>query len=70
MNKFWNFSSGDEGERTLRLDGAISEETWWNDEVTPAAFRAELNSGKGNVTVWINSPGGDVFAAHSVYIKS
>ena len=67
MRKFWNFSSGDEGERTLRLDGAISDETWWGDEMTPAAFRAELNSGEGDVTVWINSPGGDVFAAAQIY---
>jgi ATP-dependent Clp protease protease subunit len=68
MNKFWNFTpESDSGERTLRLDGAISDETWWGDEVTPAAFRAELVSGKGNVTVWINSPGGDVFAAAQIY---
>jgi ATP-dependent Clp protease protease subunit len=67
MNRFWNFTSEDTGERTLRLDGAISDETWWGDEVTPAAFRAELASGKGNVTVWINSPGGDVFAAAQIY---
>jgi ATP-dependent Clp protease protease subunit len=64
---FWNFMPGENGERTLRLDGAISEETWWGDEVTPAAFRAELDSGKGDITVWINSPGGDVFAAAQIY---
>jgi len=58
---------GENGERTLRLDGAISEETWWGDEVTPAAFKAELSAGNGNITVWINSPGGDVFAAAQIY---
>jgi ATP-dependent Clp protease protease subunit len=26
-----------------------------------------LNSGKGNITLWINSPGGDVFAAAQIY---
>lgn len=67
MNKFWNFSSGDGGERVLRLDGTISDETWWGDEVTPAAFQSELLSGSGDVTVWINSPGGDVFAAAQIY---
>lgn len=51
----------------MRLDGVISEETWWGDEVTPAAFRAELLSGSGDVTIWINSPGGDVFAAARIY---
>jgi ATP-dependent Clp protease protease subunit len=65
VNRFWNFSSSD-GERTLRLEGPISDETWWGDEVTPAAFRAELDAGQGNITVWINSPGGDVFAAAEI----
>ena len=67
MNKFWNFTNGENGERTLRLDGAISEDTWWGDEVTPAAFKAELAAGGGDITVWINSPGGDVFAAAQIY---
>jgi len=66
MNKFWNFDTGD-GERILRLDGAIAESTWWGDELTPAAFKRELYSGTGDVTVWINSPGGDVFAASQIY---
>ena len=26
-----------------------------------------MNSGKGNITLWINSPGGDVFAASQIY---
>jgi len=67
MNKFWNFTQGENGERTLRLDGAISEETWWGDEITPAAFKKELAAGSGDITVWINSPGGDVFAAAQIY---
>lgn len=66
MNKFWNFTESD-GEREFFLEGAISDETWWGDEVTPAAFKAELSSSKGNITVWINSPGGDVFAASEIY---
>jgi len=65
MNKFWNFLGGDE--RVLRLDGAISDETWWGDEITPDIFRRELMSGSGDITVWINSPGGDVFAAAQIY---
>jgi ATP-dependent Clp protease protease subunit len=35
--------------------------------VTPKLFRDELMTGSGNVTVWINSPGGDVFAAAQIY---
>jgi ATP-dependent Clp protease protease subunit len=66
VKKFWNFIDTDT-ERVLRLNGAISEETWWGDEITPAAFREELFSGSGDVVVWINSPGGDVFAAAQIF---
>ena len=66
MNKFWNFKE-DGGQRTLRLEGPISDETWWGDEVTPAAFKADLHAGKGDICVWIHSPGGDVFAAAQIY---
>ena len=67
--KFWNWvkNEGELEERTLFLDGMISDETWFGDEVTPKMFGSELNSGKGNITVWINSPGGDVFAAAQIY---
>ena len=66
--KFWNWVKNDaEGERTLVLDGEISDETWYGDEVTPKLFEKELNAGTGNVTVWINSPGGCVFAAAQIY---
>jgi len=67
MNKFWNFSNGEGGVRTLRFDGIIAKETWWGDEITPAAFRAELFAGDGDVIVYINSPGGDCIAASQIY---
>lgn len=65
--RFWNFIREETGERTLRLDGAISTETWLDDGITPQEFRAELNSGEGDITVWVNSPGGDCFAATAIY---
>ena len=66
MNKFWNFT--DEGEvRTLHLCGAIADESWFDDDVTPKAFRSELEAGKGDIVVWINSPGGDCVAAAQIY---
>lgn len=37
------------------------------DEATPKAFREELEAGEGDITVWINSPGGNVFAAAEIY---
>ena len=66
IKKFWNWVEGGD-ERTLYLDGAIAEESWYGDEVTPKAFKTELLSGKGDITVWINSPGGDVIAASQIY---
>ena len=69
MKKFWNWVRNEmsEGERTLYLNGPIAEETWWGDEVTPKIFKDELFTGTGDITVWINSPGGDVFAAAQIY---
>lgn len=64
--KFWNWVKNEEG-RTLFLNGEISDETWFGDEVTPKIFKGELESGRGDITVWINSPGGDVFAAAQIY---
>ena len=65
-NKFWNFIDED-GERVLRLEGPIDEDNFWGDEITPQKFREELEAEEGNLTVWINSPGGSVFAAASIY---
>lgn len=66
--KFWNWVRNEaEEERTLVLNGQISDETWFGDEVTPKLFQKELDAGTGNITVWINSPGGDVFAAAQIY---
>lgn len=66
--KFWNWvkNEGDET-RTLYLSGEISDETWFGDEVTPRLFKDELMTGSGDITLWINSPGGDVFAAAQIY---
>ena len=64
--KFWNWSEN-EDERVLRIDGVIAEESWLDDEITPKQFKSELMSGSGDITLWINSPGGDVFAASQIY---
>ena len=66
--KFWSWVRNEaEEERILVLNGEISDETWYGDEVTLELFRKELDVGTGNITVWINSPGGDVFAAVQIY---
>ena len=76
MKKFWNWKNktitnqeteAKSEERILFLNGTIAEESWFDDEVTPALFKDELNSGEGDITVWINSPGGDCIAAAQIY---
>ena len=67
MKKFWNWIRDDGGGRVLRLEGPIDEDSFWGDEITPGDFRDELEAEDGDVTVWINSPGGNVFAAAEIY---
>lgn len=77
MKRFWNWLApgtiensdldSDADERVLRINGAIAEESWLDDDVTPAVFASELNAGSGPVTIWLNSPGGDVVAAARIY---
>ena len=67
MKKFWNWIRNDDGERILRLEGPIDEDDFWGDGVTPKAFRDELEAEEGDVTVWINSPGGNVFCSAEIY---
>ncbi len=76
MKKFWNWKNKtvtnqetmeQTQERTLFLNGTIAEDSWFDDDVTPQIFKDELNAGKGDITVWINSPGGDCVAAAQIY---
>ena len=67
MRKFWSWIRDDGGSRVLRLDGPIDEESLWSDGVTPKAFRDDLYAENGDVTIFIRSPGGNVFAAAEIY---
>ena len=73
MKKFWNWKTIQVNnqetmtERTLYLNGTIAEESWYEDDVTPKLFKDELMSGTGDITVFINSPGGDCVAAAQIY---
>lgn len=51
----------------LEFYGTIAEEPWFDDDITPKMFREELFAGKGPITIWINSPGGDCNAASQIY---
>ena len=65
--KFWNWIHDDSGGRVLRLEGPIDSESFWGDEITPQMFRDELYAEEGDITLWVNSPGGNVFAAAEIY---
>ena len=75
MKKFWNWKkkavnleSGQEAEeRILFMNGVIAEDSWFDDDVTPALFKDELNAGTGDITLWINGPGGDCVAAAQIF---
>lgn len=75
MRRFWNWLTPEphntdpdaDAVRVLRISGTIAEESWFDDDITPAIFAAELNAGSGPVTIWLNSPGGDVVAAAQIY---
>ena len=65
---FWRFNDQVKNEAEpieLYFEGPISEYTWWGDEVTPESFRNELFTKGGGrpVTMYVNSPGGEVIAA-------
>ena len=65
MRRFWNWLTPEphntdpdaSSVRVLRISGTIAEESWFDDDITPAIFAAELNAGSGPVTIWLNSPG-------------
>lgn len=74
MRRFWNWldpePNGDPDAtsvRVLRINGQIADESWFDDDITPSLFAQELNAGSGPVTIWLNSPGGDVVAAAQIY---
>lgn len=72
MKKFWKWTNQAQTEtaateRVLHLNGTIAEESWFDDDVTPQLFKDELFAGDGDITVWINSPGGDCVAAAQIY---
>ena len=73
---FWNFKNSEENEEEidLRIDGDIAmDDDFWSmlfgiENVTPKGFMAELAQYKGkDINVWVNSFGGDVYAASRIY---
>ena len=72
--RFWNFTKTEE-ERVLYISGEIVDGEDEDNEddneekikSTADIFRDELYSGEGNISVWINSPGGDMVTGAQIY---
>lgn len=69
--KFWAISNLANSEAEIKLYGPIASGRSWfdnGDSVTANDFIKDLESfGGKDLTVRINSPGGDVFAAHAIH---
>lgn len=63
--RFWNLETGEQN--VLEIMHEIDSADWWGDSVTPEAFRGALSQCSGELSVLINSPGGDTFAAADIY---
>jgi ATP-dependent Clp protease protease subunit len=75
MPKYWNFIKNQAEEIELHIEGEIIDDDWaWIYDwfgipcASKNKFRTELEQFKGqDITVWIDSWGGDVFAAAGIY---
>lgn len=71
MKRFWEIKAREGAPDTgiMQLYGEISDSSWYGDEVTPKQVVGELEA-LGEIRqldVYINSPGGDVFAGLAIY---
>lgn len=71
MNKFWQVQNKVNGNNEILIYGPIAgKSSWFGDETAPEDFAQDLEKlGGRDVTVRINSGGGDVFAA-TLFITS
>jgi ATP-dependent Clp protease, protease subunit len=75
VSKFWSFQNLGDEDIEIRISGEIvsDDDSWiyeWFEiqHAAPNAFRQALSEHKGkNITLWIDSWGGDVFAAAGIY---
>lgn len=60
--KFWSWTGNQ-----LNFKSCISDESWFEEKSARQKFFEELNRHNGDVTVLIDSLGGDYFAAEAIY---
>jgi len=69
--RMWKIAAKNEDKTVadITLYGPISSDSWWGDEITPKSFKKELDALGESVetlNIYINSPGGDVFAGQTI----
>lgn len=75
MPNFWSFKNLSDEEAELRIEGEFIDDRWawiyeWFGEphASPNKFRKALAEHKGkNITMWVDSWGGDVFAGVGIH---
>ena len=69
MQKFWSMAVRSAEKRTdlYILDEIAEQQSWWGDEVTPKMFKRDIDRAEGTLYVWLDSPGGDVFAGTTIH---
>lgn len=69
MSKFWKIKNeAGSANVELYLYGQIAEEPWRENDKSAKEFADDLAAcGGKNITLRINSPGGDIFAAQAIY---
>lgn len=69
MAKWWRITNQGNKTAEVQIYGTISDEKFYEEDVTPSEFKAELDA-LGDIdllNVHINSPGGSVFAGFTLY---
>lgn len=69
MNRYWKILAKSNKAAELTIYGVIEPEGFWDGKVTPKALKEELDAlGEiDTLDIYINSPGGDVFAGQAIY---
>jgi len=69
--KFWEIknSASNDNIGELYIYGDIVSYSWWEEDVAPTGFKEDLDSlsDKDTINIYLNSPGGSVFAGQTIY---
>lgn len=69
--KFWEVKASASGDNIgeLYIYGDIVSYQWWDEDVAPTSFKDDLDSlsDKDTINIYLNSPGGSVFAGQTIY---